>query len=500
MCKKTKKLTKILNANVFCFALVLIAVTSFGQSITWEKTYLFSPFIRGYSVKQTTDNNYIICGNRTNHGGFVLKVNIFGDTLWLKENFPVTEFFSLIEFNSNYFVLGHSVDFTSEFIYLLKMNSNGDTLFTKRIEEIGFNAVAYSINKTNDSNLIVAGSLRSESPTTFSSYYFKIDESANILWKKIISPQSNDRNFVLGKQLSNNDYVFVGNIIMGNSPQIYVAKTNEFGDTLWTKNFGNANIYETGINIFQTENGFIVFGEVTYSNQNKKIIFLKIDNNGNEITTNIIGTSNLSYQLFSSDCVIKDKFQNRFLLTGRNIGIPIIDTFKVFLISIDENGSVIWDKKFKNDTLNLAGCSIDQSNDSGYIITGMADRNFEVNTIDPPGYLYILKTDKQGNVNIIGIQSFTETIPKNFELFQNYPNPFNPTTTITFAIHKQDIVSLIVYNAIGKEVCKLISKQSFSPGKYTITFNGKELASGLYFVEIINEKLEYQFIKTLLIK
>ncbi len=76
-----------------------------------------------------------------------------------------------------------------------------------------------------------------------------------------------------------------------------------------------------------------------------------------------------------------------------------------------------------------------------------------------------------------------EVLPKSFRLYQNYPNPFNPTTVIRYKIPKDGMVSIKLYDALGSEVSTLVSKNQ-QAGRYEITFNASELASGIYFYRI----------------
>jgi predicted GH43/DUF377 family glycosyl hydrolase len=76
-----------------------------------------------------------------------------------------------------------------------------------------------------------------------------------------------------------------------------------------------------------------------------------------------------------------------------------------------------------------------------------------------------------------------QVVPSEFELFQNYPNPFNPSTTIEFTLPKSEFVELKVFNILGKEVSTMISKK-LNQGNHTFTFDGSNLASGVYYYRI----------------
>jgi hypothetical protein len=83
-----------------------------------------------------------------------------------------------------------------------------------------------------------------------------------------------------------------------------------------------------------------------------------------------------------------------------------------------------------------------------------------------------------------GIKDVPFTV-NNYRLDQNYPNPFNPSTKIRFSVNTNSLVTIKVYNILGKEVALLLNEQK-RPGEYTIDFNaGKfNLSSGVYFYRL----------------
>jgi hypothetical protein len=94
----------------------------------------------------------------------------------------------------------------------------------------------------------------------------------------------------------------------------------------------------------------------------------------------------------------------------------------------------------------------------------------------------------------------TNEIPAVYKLYDNYPNPFNPSTTILFHIPlsrgvsampdgRQEgrgvLTSLVIYDLLGREVKTLIN-QNLQPGKYSVSFDGGNLASGVYFYRLVS--------------
>ena len=77
-----------------------------------------------------------------------------------------------------------------------------------------------------------------------------------------------------------------------------------------------------------------------------------------------------------------------------------------------------------------------------------------------------------------------ETQPTEYSLNQNYPNPFNPTTTVSFVIGNSSLVSLKVYDMLGREVATLLNDEYMDAGQYEAPFDGTTLASGVYFYRL----------------
>lgn len=86
----------------------------------------------------------------------------------------------------------------------------------------------------------------------------------------------------------------------------------------------------------------------------------------------------------------------------------------------------------------------------------------------------------------IPLQSFVtdvEPLPANagFALRQNYPNPFNPGTTLSYDLPQRSAMSLIVTDALGREVARLVDDVQ-DAGRHTSYFNAAGLPSGVYHV------------------
>jgi hypothetical protein len=120
------------------------------------------------------------------------------------------------------------------------------------------------------------------------------------------------------------------------------------------------------------------------------------------------------------------------------------------------------------------------------------------------------REEKEGDVGTIqlqgaiinGIQYGTivsverdQELPKEFFLGQNFPNPFNPATQIEYILPSRSKVVLKVFNILGQEVRTLIENVQ-DAGNYTVTLDGRGLASGVYLYRIHAISAGRQFVQT----
>ena len=181
------------------------------------------------------------------------------------------------------------------------------------------------------------------------------------------------------------------------------------------------------------------------------------------------------------------------------------DSFKYIrdIRSIDElNG--VWnlrlDGKNTNEVISL---SLEKKGQTpGNIVFGLVDiakrkAYFEIleKTIS-----IIKNTDSSYDLKLIaGDQIYVDlmskeilsNIPEDFVLEQNYPNPFNPITNMNYALPQRSQIIISVYNVLGQEVKNLINEVK-DYGYHSISWNGtdengKEMASGVYFVRMISK-------------
>ena len=150
----------------------------------------------------------------------------------------------------------------------------------------------------------------------------------------------------------------------------------------------------------------------------------------------------------------------------------------------DDNGDVL------TFTYTWYTDSDNQGND-GTEIANATDNTYTLTNADVDQYIYAMVTADDGNGGLVSVSSNYSTqvstlgigdeiIITEYSLSQNYPNPFNPVTEITFELPNTGDISLKVFNMVGQEVA-LIASGNYPAGLYTVSFNGVDLPSGIYF-------------------
>lgn len=119
--------------------------------------------------------------------------------------------------------------------------------------------------------------------------------------------------------------------------------------------------------------------------------------------------------------------------------------------------------------------------------SNVSNYNFSDRGLNSGVYQYRLKQiDFNGSFEYHYLSNQVQIgLPEKFELSQNYPNPFNPSTVINYSLANAGHISLKVYNSSGIEV-KTIDEGLKNPGYYTVSFDGKNLASGIYYYKLVS--------------
>jgi hypothetical protein len=268
--------------------------------------------------------------------------------------------------------------------------------------------------------------------------------------------QSYDRKYYICGATKNN-YPDISHAIL--------KKLDSTGNVIWNNIFYNGG---GGQNIVQLKDGSLIVCGPS-SNTGSQPIIAKFDTLGN---TKWVRFYSSPVMFYSSMC--KDIYDNIIISGGQGL-LGTISNWK-----FDTSGTIINIKNLSfSGYSNIASYCIKPSTDTGFVISG----NAFISSINNADAL-IIKTDSAFNTPLItGIRNIGSGYPEDFKLEQNYPNPFNPVTKISYSIAKQGLVTLKIYDMLGREIKTLVNEVK-TPRAYIVDFNGSNFASGVYFYKI----------------
>ena len=223
----------------------------------WSRTYGGANNDEARGIRQTSDGGYVICGYTRSFGpgipgfdnSYIVKTNSAGDTLWTRTyggTNSETAFAIEQLIDGNYVVAGHTGSYGSGSTdaWLLKLDANGDTLWTRTYGGIGQDAVT-SLAKTADGGYVLGGSSASFTPGVNDVYLIKVDAAGNEEWSEHYGGTNSDQGYSV-RTTWDGGYI-LGGITKSYGPGIpannnyYLIKTDADGDTLWTRVYGGSN-------------------------------------------------------------------------------------------------------------------------------------------------------------------------------------------------------------------------------------------------------------------
>ena len=245
------------------------------------------------------------------------------------------------------------------------------------------------------------------------------------------------------QETNDGGYIIVSNVSVNiNTSDIYLIKTNSYGDTLWTRTYKGTGEENIGYDVKQTTDlGFIIVGWTHSQSTGRDDVYLiKTNSTGNIQWSKIYTETTISTWGLS---VIQTNTVG-YLIAGMDWNGSMSNTNgrNCYLIQTDGNGNLIWDKLF--GVAAVSNC-VNKVNDGGYIFSGFIEKNSLSNS---PWIGYLFKTDNNGTI----LWRKTYTGGKQNEIVsvqQTSDNGFIMTGFIQDSVTDFYDISLIKTNSIG---------------------------------------------------
>lgn len=340
-----------------------------GSIEVWNRTYGGEGDDLLYFIEETNDGGFIALGwteeNNGAYSAWMLKLNLDGDKEWeIKEltNYNFIQASDLEQTSDGgYIACGYQAVYDGYEGFLWKVDKTGSTEWIKSYTERLWN-----IQKI-DNGYICLGWV----PISSNNYGFallNVDILGTVQWNKVYDYGDDDEYGYSLCKTKDDGYLLGGYATLNNQPDFWMVKTDSDGNKEWDKIHGGADIdMITSRNCFQTNNGGYISAGVTesFGAGRTDMWLLKTDENGDMLWNKTFGEST------RENCYSMDiSHDNGYVMCGaKNYGGFSGSRGDVWIIKTDDKGNIEKSQTFGGSKEDR-GYYISKTSDGGYIISG----------------------------------------------------------------------------------------------------------------------------------
>lgn len=226
-------------------AACLLKINQSGETL-WTKTYDSCSLD---AIHTSDDGNFLLVGRKNfmnaKSNDLVMKIKTDGNIIWSK-NYCINNqarFCTIQPSGDGNFLLAGCANFNTDssraYGWLVKITSNGDWIWSKTYQRIK-NSIFYSIQPTSDGNFLLVGSTsHSSDGYEHDGWIVKIQPNGDTIWTRAYDENSNDNFFHAILPTSDNNFILIGNTWSDdNKVSGWLVKIKPSGDRIWTRTGG----------------------------------------------------------------------------------------------------------------------------------------------------------------------------------------------------------------------------------------------------------------------
>jgi hypothetical protein len=316
---------------------VFIVKTDSAGDTLWTRTYGGSYYNEARGIRQTVDGGYIITGFAGNpltadYDLYLIKTDAHGDTLWTRRYGGPHEDMGMCvrqTTDSGYIAVGHAELFgaVNYSVYLVRTDKNGDSLWTRTYGGAGDDE-GQTVDQTADGGFIVAG-------TSGSTYLIRTTANGDTQWTRTYAGADFDE---VGTELwptLDGGYVLTG-FAASHGDDVCLIKTGASGDTVWTRAYGGNN-GDGGHAVQQTaDGGYIVAGTTrSFGAGFVDVYLVKTDTFGDTLWTRTYGGTS-----YDEGYAVQQAADGGYIIAGRTSSFGA-GNYDVYLIKTDSLGLAV---------------------------------------------------------------------------------------------------------------------------------------------------------------
>ena len=336
------------------YNVLLIKINLYGDTL-WTKSYGDSGDANPVKMILQQDGTVLIYGYTNYYGDknteiWLLKINSNGALLWKKiygnrtDGIYPTDF--LLQTDGAILIIGcqYVNGAQNEDIWISKVNSSGNQLWSKTFGG-GQNDYPVQMFSQTDNSVIILASSVLPGGGNYSTWILKIDSNGDTLWTKKYAGEFSQSPIMMVLQ-SNGSILILGSKAsyepLSRWEAAWLMKINSFGDTLWTKTYRGIGMDSPLRALLQLDGSTLILGFADSSgNGDGELGLMKINSFGEPLWTKTYGKTN--YDLSSQMTVQTD---GSIIILSSQLSIESGDKH-VWLLKIKPSGDTLWTKTFR---------------------------------------------------------------------------------------------------------------------------------------------------------
>lgn len=387
--------------RILLISLVLCSASVMAQPglIRFEKVYGSWSHDRGNAVAQTWDSGYAVVGSSSSYGNgvsalYLLKLDKYGNFLWHQAlgGLNVDVGMSVVESSDSGIVCAgytNSQGNGGYDVWLIKTDRNGNVLWEKTYGGSNWD-FGYWIARSAAGGFILIGSTQSFGSGSSDIYILRLNDNGDTLWTRTYGGADEDEGAEIIELPSGHFYLAGKTKSFGaGGYDIISMKIGSNGDTTsgngWHRIFGG-NLDDEGTSVALHINNELITEGNTYSVGNGDCdgIHIRYDLNGNFVTYSAHWSP--GYEAHFS--VLTHETGNFVTFGDRGASTGSEHDFRIDMIGI--GGWYVWARDIGNSD-NEEGSQIIRTKDGGFCAVGTT-RSYGHGLTD----IYLIKTDSMG--------------------------------------------------------------------------------------------------------
>ncbi len=402
-------------------------------------------------------------------------------------------------FDGGFIIAGKTVSFgAGNGVYLIKTDAQGNEQWSRTYGEALSVDEGWWVQQTSDSGYIITGGTRIGTSPDYNLYLVRTDAQGNEQWSRVFGGNELENGRSV-QQTDDGGFLIVGYTTSygGGESDVYLIKTDNYGNTSWTKTIGGIG-HDSGQGLEKTSDGGFAIAGLTssygaggYDVYLIRLASLKLTLSSRTNPVQILsggGSFNFEAEIINytynpitfdawTEVVLPDGNTYGPLLMRENLSIQGRQT--IMRARIVQNvpgyappGNYRYVGKVRINPDSVI------SSDSFHLVK-LPGENSPGHNQDWDVYGWFDEGESQFSI----LKDNGRRVRGLCDTFSASPNPFNQRSLVSFSLKREGLIRLAVYDVSGREVAAL-AEGWYPAGHHSMLFDASGMASGVYFARL----------------